>query len=188
MKQPKIDRFITQQHYDTLSADDAKKILDYAELQIKQTLDTSGVIVSRLSTLVTVVTAMLIGLFGYAINRADQKTFNDQLVLTAVYCLGYLYIPATLIVFNIVGKQYALPGSEPKLFFQENAFREINKGNHMKYIWCNEIQEYQVRIMANKRLNRRRWRLFNAALICILLSPIVFYLIYQFIIPRLYPL
>jgi len=182
MKERKSDRFIMQDHYNRMELEDAKFILDHAEKQLKDTLDTNTLIIGRLTTLVTITTALLIGLMGYAVTRVDTHSPKDCLFITAVSGIFYLYIPATLIVVNFMSKKYALPGSEPKDFFVDQTFADQNKP-YLKAIYCNEVIEYQKRIKYNKKKNNRRWNLFNIALILILLSPLALYLIYTLVTP-----
>ena len=150
MKEQKPDRFILQAYYDKMETEDAKFLLDHAEKQLKDTLDTNALIIGRLTTLVTITTALLVGLLGYAVNRADTHNHNDRLIVTAISGMFYLYIPATLIVINFMSKKYALLGSEPKDFFIDQTFAGQNKP-YLKAIYCNEIIQYQTRIKYNKR-------------------------------------
>jgi hypothetical protein len=182
MKEQKPDRFIMQDHYNKMTPEEAKFILDHAEKQLKDTLDTNALIIGRLTTLVTIATALLVGLLGYAVNRADTHSNKDRLVITAILGMFYLYIPTILIVINFMSKKYALLGAEPKDFFVAQLFNEQNNP-YLKAIYCNEIIQCQKRIKYNKKKNRRRWNLFNIALVLILLSPLALYLIYTLITP-----
>lgn len=174
------------EHYKALKDTDAKFILEHGEKQLKDTIDGSGLIVARLTTLTTLTVAMLIGLTSYAVARGITEGFKDKYVLTSFMGVGYLYIPAILIVWNFLSKKYYHLGSEPKDFFVPKIFEE-NKGDELKSIYCYEIINVQARIVANKNKNNRRWLLFNITLILILLSPVVLYLIHTFITPRIFP-
>lgn len=178
-----VERFIMKNHYEALVTEDAKFILEHAEKQLKDTLDTNDLIIGRLTTLVTITTALLVGLMGYATNRADTHGYMDRLVLTAFCGIVYLYIPATLIIINFLGKKYALIGSEPKEMFNDEVFKDENKTSLSKAIYCYEILDYQAKIKHNKSNNETRWKLFNWTLCLIFLTPLVLYLIYQFLIP-----
>ncbi len=186
MKPLKVETFINVDHFVALGEADAKFILEHAEKQLKDTVDSSGLLVARLTTLVSITAAFMAGLTGYGVTRGITEGFRDRYVITAFIDVGYLYIPALLIVWNFLSQKYYHVGSEPKSFFVPKIF-EDNKEEKMKAIYCYEIMDVQARIVANKMKNKRRWLRFNIATTLLLLSPVILYLIYTFIAPMFLP-
>jgi hypothetical protein len=177
MKPLNIEAFILTEHFAALKDADAKFILEHGEKQLKDTLDTSGLIIGRLSSIVSVVVTFMVALVSYGLTRGVDKGFGDRNVITAFVGAGYLYLPAILIVWNFLSQKYYHLGSEPKDFFVDKIFKD-NKDNELKAIYCYEIRELQARIKHNKMKNNRRWLRFNIALILVLLTPVVLYIAY----------
>jgi hypothetical protein len=187
MKDEEIRIFISQAQFDALDDAKAKAILDHAEKLLKDSVDASSLIITRLTTLVTLVTAFMVGLLGYAVNRGSEPKygFHDRFVVTAFLGVAYLYLPAILIAWNFISKKYYSAGARPEDYFNDRIFVE-NKTKELKAIYGFELMSIQIRIEKNYKKNKRRWLAFNIALVMILLCPAILYLIYLFIAPRVF--
>src|SRR5829696_7050173 len=98
--------FITEEQYDLISEDEAKFILAHAEKQIKELLDTSLLIVSRSTILLTIIIGIKIGLIGFAINRWEDQHRWDELLFTASWGIGYLFVMTFVLLDNFLPRSY----------------------------------------------------------------------------------
>jgi hypothetical protein len=144
---------------------------------LKDTHDTNTLIVTRVTTLSTVTSTLIIALFGYSIGRFDtQKT--DTLFITAVVGIFYLFIIAVMLFLNIRPNAYYSVGAEPKDFFNRALINKNNADYRMISFYVNEIHEYQKRILHNKYVNSRRWNLYKTSLSMLVLTPILLSIVY----------
>ncbi len=173
-----MEKIVNDEYLEKLSIEEAKFIFDHAEKQLEDSLETNQLIITRTSTLITVTLALLLGLIGYAINRYQTMDRFDNLVTTALFGTLYLFVLSVWLTDNIRPKQYSVPGSEPKLFFVENFFKEPNADNRLIYYYVNEIESYQERIETNKSTNATRWKMFNNSLWMLICTPLFLGLTY----------
>ena len=177
-----IERFITEEQLKLLTEDQAKFILEHAEKQLKDTIDTNVAIVSRTTTVLTLMIGLMIALVGYVINRWEANKTDELLqtglvgslyVLIIIFKLGEIFHPVT----------YLTVGAEPKDFFNDRLFTPTNSLVRLRQIYVNEILEYQKRITANKATIDNRWRVFKSCISWMQLIPIV--LLVMYLITRL---
>jgi hypothetical protein len=166
------EQFVSDYYFQLIEEPEAKFILDHAEKMLKDTLDTNALIVTRVTTLTTVTSTLLIALFGFSIGRFDAHK-TDTLFVTAVVGIFYLFIIAIMLFLNIRPNAYFSVGAEPKDFFNRALINKNNAGYRMISIYVNEIHEYQKRILYNKSINSKRWKLYKISLIMLVLTPIV---------------
>src|ERR1700754_3161070 len=95
----KMEHFITDYFFQLLAEQEAKFIFEQAEKMLKNTLDTSTLIIARATTLTTITTTLLITLFGFAINRFDSNK-TDTLFITSVAGVIYLFIITVMLFLN----------------------------------------------------------------------------------------
>jgi hypothetical protein len=112
-----MENFISQKYFNLISEHEAKFILDHAEKQLKDILDTSLLIASRSATLLTLTVGLIVGLIGFSINRFETLQHYDELIFTASWAAVYLFMIAVIIVLNFIPRSYLTLGAEPKDFF-----------------------------------------------------------------------
>ena len=88
-----------------LTVEDAKFIFEQAEKLLKDINETNALIVSRTTTLITIVVGFMIALIGFIFNRAaSAETFSDAQLLTAGITLLYIFNLCWRLVKNIQPK------------------------------------------------------------------------------------
>ncbi len=162
-----------------LSEADAKFIFEQAEKQLKETSDVAATVVTRTTTLCTVVAAVLIGLIGFTISKIDTLPLTNKILLTCYIGIAYLLILVIHLANNLKGKAYYIIGGEPKSLFIDT-FLETEESQRMTRFYFNEFVEYQKRISINKATNIERWRLYHKCVNAVAYLPaglIVIYLL-----------
>ncbi len=172
------ESFISQEYFDLITEQEAKFILDHAEKQLKDILDTNLLIVSRCTILLTLTVGLIVGLIGFCINRHETIHKWDELSFLTGWGAVYIFIIALIIAQNFIPKSYLTLGAEPKDFFIDRVFNKRNAQYRLTAIYVNEIVQTQVKITYNKNTNDKRWKLFNLSLFMIVLTPLVFAGIY----------
>jgi hypothetical protein len=97
-----------------LTIEDAHFIFDQAEKLLNDSVATSQNIVSRMNTLITLITAALLAIFGFIISKLGSTSIGDPVFITAITASIGLYILAIFSFSNTAPKTYLLPGSVPK--------------------------------------------------------------------------
>lgn len=83
-----------------------------------------------------------------------------------------------MLFLNIRPNAYYSVGAEPKDFFNRSLINKKNASYRMISFYVNEIRNYQIRILHNKAVNNKRWRLYKMSLIMLVLAPVFLSLIY----------
>ncbi len=185
MEENKIEWYDIKYH-NKVSDIHAKFIFDQAEKQVKETSDAGNNIVTRSTTLLTLIAGLLIALFGYGFSQwfALSKQF-DHIVystfLTCIYTGVYLFIIIVLLTYNLFGKDYAIIGSEPKSLFKDLFFDKNKADDIIIHFYVSEFVQYQQRIATNKEINNSRWKKYHLALIMIVIVPVIIFLIFVII-------
>jgi len=123
-----MEIFISQEQLDDMDESQLKFIFDQAEKQLKDSLSIGDTLVTRTTTSLTIVSGLLVGLVGYAINRWEMSKI-DPLFYSAVLSMLYLFVPASMLCSLIIPAQYSISGSPPKPFFNDTFFNETVKRN-----------------------------------------------------------
>lgn len=166
------ERFISREQLQLISESEAKFLLEHAEKQLKDILDTNLLIVNRTTTLLTLTLGLIIGLVGFSINRFGNNNI-DELFFTSISGATYLFYAVLKMGRNFTPTSYMTVGAEPKLFFTDKVFNAQNEKFRLKQIYVNEILEYQRRIETNKETNERRWIIFNSSVKLLKFTPLV---------------
>ena len=169
---PIDDHFITPEYLKLLSENEAKFLLDHAEKQLKDILETNNLITGRTTMLMTVTVGITITFLGYAITKTIEAKFG-VLALTAALIVAYLIIALFYMGRNFAPTSYMTAGAEPKQFFIDNVFNDDNAQYRLKAIYANEIEQYHYRIVENKKTNDHRWEIFNKSYNMVKFMPIV---------------
>jgi hypothetical protein len=174
--------FITTRFAQLLDKDEAKLIFEQAEKHLKDQIDTSQLIGTKTTTLLTVVSGLLIGMVGFGISRWSTSGF-DSLILTTICGAIYLYVITRKLLENLKPRLYQSIGLHPRAMFKDSLINERNSSYRLKAIYINEIIECQKRIDFNNNTNDKRWERFSLAVRLVSYAPPIFlglYLIIQF--------
>jgi hypothetical protein len=170
-----------KENYSKLNKDQAKFIFDQAEKQLKETSDAGNLVVTRATTVITLLSGLAIGLIGFSLNRWQTTRLFDNLLFATIITIGYLFTIIILLVWNIMGKNYSIQGAEPKSLFVDGFFATKNDEERTIRFYVNEFVNYQTAIESNKNTNEQRWKWFNRSLILLIISPFVILLTYYLI-------
>lgn len=169
------------QNKEKLTQDDAKFLFDQAEKFLKDTVETSNIIVSRTNTLITIIAGSLVAFMTYIISRLSDYKIDSQLI-TATTSTIYLYILIFYSFENTKPKTYLIPGSLPQDLFVDQFFVEgIEDKKRIIHFYISEIENYQFKIEKNAELNKLRWNRYENILKAILFLPIVLPICYYFL-------
>jgi hypothetical protein len=64
---------VSEQYLEKITASEAKFILEYSEKLLKEVVDTSDIIVTRTSILISITVAAMIGLVGYSVKSLGNR-------------------------------------------------------------------------------------------------------------------
>ena len=158
------------------SLDDAKFIYDQAEKKLKEVNLASDLVVTRVTTLISVITALLIALIGFTINRYLKTSSFDKFTVSSIIEIIYLIPVLWYVSLNIKGYNYAVIGASPKTLFSDSFFSQkqrLEESVRSKmFIWT-QIENYQDSIERNTITNNLRWYRFNKSIKLLMLVPIV---------------
>src|SRR5258706_1261345 len=169
-------------HKGKLTKEDAKFIFEQAEKQVKDSIESAAVIVSRTNTLLTVVAGLIIAITAYIIKKWFEQNIFDDLLISAVIGDTYLFTIGFLSVLNIQPLRYDPVGSLPKDLLSDPFFHESIPDNEriIRY-YVSESEDYQVRIEKNNANNSNRWKVYKLSLWAFLITPIIFALAYYLV-------
>jgi hypothetical protein len=164
-----------------LTIEDVRFIFAQAEKMLKDSVDTSEVIVNRTNTLITIISGLLIALMGYIITRLNNSSSLDSILFTTIIAIIYLYITVWCCFENTKPKSYLICGSLPKDLFNNSFFDpQIDSDKRIIHFYVSEIENYQYKIETNNSINRIRWGRYQMLLKAILFLPIVLIGVYIF--------
>jgi len=164
-----------------LTKDDAKFIFEQAEKFLKDSVESSETIVSRMNTLITIISGSLIALIGYIITKEVRNCSFDKTLIAPYFSLAYLYILAWLSFNNYKPRDYVLPGSLPEDLFNPSFFHEdIPREDRIIRYYVNEIENYQAKIEANSEINNQRWGRYTFIAKLLVALPLFLLVIYLF--------
>ena len=167
-----------------LTLQDAKFIFDQAEKLLIDSVATSETIVSRMNTLITLITGTLFALVGYIISRIGKVFILDSSLFAASIGALFLYVLAIYSFQNNQPKDYLLPGTVPKDLFNPAFFNQSipNEDRLIRY-YVNEIENYMYRIEINNEINNRRWSRYSLIAKALLFLPLILISCYYFTHP-----
>ncbi len=118
-----------EENENKLNTEEAKFIFDQAEKQLKDTIETSQIIISRTGALVTITVAITSAIIGYAIT--NRATLGYNLIVTAYAGVFYLFLLGCFLAVIIKPTTYHTVGSCPKDLHHDNFFTEEYKDNRL---------------------------------------------------------
>lgn len=155
-----------------LTLADAKFIFDQAEKVLKDSVETSEVIVRRTTTVITVIVALLVTFIGYVILHIHDMKY-DNLFFCSGLGIVYLFIIMWYSHTNLKSKTYLINGSFPKDLFNPAFFnKEFDNDIRILLYYTNEIDNYQFKIDENNKMNSYRWNLYNRTLWALIMFPL----------------
>lgn len=165
--------------------EDSKFILEMAEKKMEKFLESADILVSRSTTLLTVIAGFLVALVGYSISSFNEE---DPLnILNIISIIGIIYFIAITIYLspNISGIGFSTPGLLPKKFLVVEFFDDKNKPDMRlkQFIWA-QIENYQDSIDKNISKLNNSWNRYRKSLKLLIFSPFLAMLI--FLILRFY--
>jgi hypothetical protein len=173
------NEWLNAENVEKLTLEDAEFIFEQSEKLLKETVDSSNLIVSRTTTLITIVVGFMLAMVGFLFQKyAAVKTFADLQILTCFFSLSYVFRICLSLAKNVQGHDYKTVGAEPKLLLNDFFFKEGEDKQRIKRLRVNEIISFQKRIDDNNIINTKRWSLYDRSLILILYTPIAIVLIY----------
>ncbi len=155
---------ISKETWDKIGPDEAKFIFSQGDKLLKETLQTSDAIVSRSTTLMTVIIGAMTTLIGFIATSISKGTFNE-LVLTSIIAVGYLYFVSYDLHKNLKSREYMYAGTLPGIFLNEEFYKESSDTtSREKSFHLTEALNYQDRIKTNIKVNNERFKLMDACM------------------------
>ena len=162
-----------------LTVEDAKFIFEQSEKYLKDSIDTSAIILARVNTIVAIIAAIIIGLTSYIVSEYRKTCDFDNVLITSTIGVIYFYILGYFAARNILPNLYFPVGSLPKDLFEDAFFQDaIPKEQRIIQYYVNEFENYQFRIGRNNYINGERWTLYKRTLLGLLFAPIVLFAAY----------
>lgn len=156
-----------------LTSDDAKFLFDQAEKFLKDSVENSNLIVSRTSSLITLLAGTLIALIGFVISKFNLKSI-DALTIAAIIGVIYVYILIYNAFENTKPQVYLIPGALPKDLFADAFFIDgITDEKRIIHFYVSEIENYQFKIEKNNEINKIRWNRYARLLKAIVYLPLI---------------
>lgn len=157
-----------------LTLEDAKFIFEQAEKLLNDSVATSETIVSRMNTLITLITGSMLAIVGYIISRIGGSFNLDPSMFTAAIGALFLYVLAVYSFQNNQPKDYLLPGTVPKDLFNPAFFdKSIPNNERIILYYVNELENYMYRIEINNEINEKRWKRYSIITGALLWLPII---------------
>lgn len=171
------------EHEEKLSLDEVKFILGQGEKVLKEVLSSSDLIISRTTSLITVIVGALTLLVGYAVNTWAKNKILDELIVAAIIGIAYSLFLLYYFHLNIKGRQYFHIGTQPSALLVDSFFDpyfdlEKKEKEREKEFYLTEIIACQTKISENLKLNEKRWKVFNRSLRGVVFLPLVLILAY----------
>jgi hypothetical protein len=159
---------------DRVSLEDVKLIFSQAEKRLDDTIKTGESIASKTMSMITLMAGVLIALSGFIISDwkgAGAATHKDYLaIIGALYTFGLL----VYVINNVLPNKYYVLGSDPEELMIPQFFDSaVPQGKITIFIYMSEIENYNLRIEQNLRVNTGRWTRYRLSVISFLLLPVV---------------
>jgi hypothetical protein len=156
-----------------LTSDDAKFLFDQAEKFLKDSVENSNLIVTRTSSLITLLAGTLIALIGFVISKFNLKSI-DALTIAAIIGVIYVYILIYNAFENTKPQVYLIPGALPKDLFADAFFIDgITDEKRITHFYVSEIENYQFKIEKNNEISKIRWNRYARLLKAIVYLPLI---------------
>jgi predicted PurR-regulated permease PerM len=176
-----------------VALDDLKFIFNQAEKLLDDSIKNFDATTSKSISLITLSATLLTALAAYFfVNLDPHGNFSPKLATVMTCCI---YTTAVLIqfIYIVLPKSYNPVGSFPQDLYKDHMFsdeiknRKRDTNSTTLYLYLNEFENYNCRIVQNNRLNESRLKTFNRAAIMICSMPLVGLLVYLLLVlPELF--
>lgn len=160
------------------TVDQLKFVFEQAEKQLKDSVEDSNSIVTRATTLLTLMSGFLLLISGFLISKVKPDNFQifhklkflgviklHPIPITALAIAIYLFWVIYGISKNLIGTAYYTIGSEPKDLFVSGYYNNnASDTERLLMFYSGEIKDYQKRIDNNKFHNEIRWEKLNKSI------------------------
>lgn len=168
----------SDENKEKLTINDAKFLFEQAEKFLRDSVENSNLIVSRTSSLITLLAGILVALIGYVISKINGNKI-EPLLITAILGIVYVYILIYDAFENTKPKVYLIPGALPKDLFADAFFMEgISEEKRIIHFYVSEIENYQFKIEKNTELNKTRWNRYARLLKAVVALPLILAMVY----------
>jgi hypothetical protein len=172
---PKIENF------DFVSIDDVKFIFYQAEKRLDDILKIGDNINAKTYTVISIITALLIGLLGTLVSKISKNEF-DAISLTTFIGSIYLLLMLKHAIKNILPFNYQSLGTQPNEMVKNDFFvEEFPKELRTIYLYYAEIEDYQYRIDTNREINSKRWETLTKTINYLFAFPLLLGFLYLII-------
>ncbi|MFT4152350.1 MAG: hypothetical protein QM629_00900 [Parafilimonas sp.] len=170
---------ISHEYLQQITQEEAEFILGHGEKTLADTLETNKIITDKASGFLSLAIGIFAAVVGYSIDRWDKSgKWDNMLIATSIGAI-YLLVVAIVFSINIYPTNYYVLGARPEVFFNSNFFNKKIKDDDRKlFLYVNEIEDCQLRIVHNRKINDWRWYWFRIAYRALIASPIIFVVIY----------
>ena len=166
------------EYQESSTVDQLKFIFEQAEKQLKDSVEDSNTIVTRATTLLTLMSGFLLLILGFLISKLKPDNFQIFHKLTFIDLIKLHPIPITALAIaiylfwviygvsrNLIDTTYYTIGSESKDLFASGYYNNTaTDTERLLMFYIGEIKDYQKRIDNNKFLNDIRWRKLNKSI------------------------
>lgn len=189
---------LSEEEEKATTLEEAKFVFSQAEKLLKETTTEGDLIISRTTNLITLISASLLGLFGFLANKIinasdlNFKDLFDPINLTAIVAFSYVLYIAYCLYLNLKPTEYYGLGTKPEDLMRESYYHDFylyDKSAREKAYHLTEIASYNNRIGENILVNSIRWRRINKTYILIIIAPFIlfgFYFIYLSIYQKMH--
>jgi len=174
-----------------INLEEAKFIFQQADTKLKDTVETSQIIVGRTVTIAGISIGIMVALVSYLFTKWSDSNSNFYSLLVVKIAACYYFLLNIVIVLNIHPSKYTIAGSNPSQLYGDHFFKAEhdntieNPNNRLLELYKVTIGGYESGINNNKNLNNSRWKLFRFSLWALALSPLFIIFVYiLFIIIR----
>lgn len=162
-----------------LTLEDLKFLFEQSEKLLNSTVEESDTITDRNNTLLNLVTALLVALFGYSVTQFISSTRVNELIITSAIGATYLFIGGIYTFYSLLPKTYLVAGSPPADNFNENYFQpSIPDNDRIRVYYMNEIVNYKFKIDQNGEINKLKWKRYKKSVFMLIAFPPLISIIY----------
>ncbi|HYF32814.1 MAG TPA: hypothetical protein VD993_16935 [Chitinophagaceae bacterium] len=154
--------------------EDTKFIFSQAEKRLEDTIKTGETIAAKTITILTLMTAIIVGIGAFVINKWTNFKTIDNKVIVSAFGIIYITLVVVYMIRNVLPNHYHVLGSMPKDLFSDIYFNDrVDRAKQTIYMYMSEIENYQFRIEQNWSVNDKRWAKYIDSVIALLIMPYV---------------
>lgn len=184
MSESTDDTHFSVKHPDFHSIEHLKFVFSQADKRLDDSHKTFDATTTKTVTLITLAVALLSGMVAYFFANNDfSGSFSPKLATALISC-GYVYYILSVLIRNILPRNYQPSGSLPSLLLTENRFPDDSKENqelHLKDTYYSELVNYDFRIRDNFSMNAQRLKRIGLSISLLAGLPVLGLLLYSVI-------